>query len=270
MARPGLEKHVKFRRLVRMLGEPIPHVRGYLECLWEVAYETGNPVIGDDYQIEAAAQYPGLHRKLFEALRDCGGTGHVGFIEPTGHNPQIFQIHDLYDHAPEYVKKRLKRENERKSNGDGENGGQRRTVDDNGAPPAPSTQHPHPAPAPKKQQQLAGAFGEISETDLAEPQAVDSWQLRQSKKRKPVVHYSTDERVKVQAAAVKCSHPDTVIDSRMALFADIVGNRNWSYLRNADIDAGAERLRAIEALQRPPPRADREFAVRASINRAEP
>ncbi|HZZ77238.1 MAG TPA: ATP-binding protein [Gemmataceae bacterium] len=39
MARPGLQKHPKFRRLVRMLNVPVPHALGYLECLWEVTYD---------------------------------------------------------------------------------------------------------------------------------------------------------------------------------------------------------------------------------------
>jgi hypothetical protein len=113
MARPGLDRHVKFRRLLRLLDEPIPHVRGYLECLWEVAYENGDPLIGDADAVEAAAHFPGEHGKLFVALRDCGGPNRAGFIEPTGNDGE-YQVHDLFDHAPAYVSNRKSKETERK------------------------------------------------------------------------------------------------------------------------------------------------------------
>lgn len=117
MARPGLDKHVKFRRLVRMLGEPRPHVRGYLELLWEVGYENGDPVLGDQEAVEAAAEYPGEPGKLFQALLECGGKDRVGFVEEVSDEPGQFQIHDLFDHAPEYVKKRWGRELARQQRG---------------------------------------------------------------------------------------------------------------------------------------------------------
>jgi|GEM_PF-1566178 len=114
MARPGLDKHVKFRRLVRILQEPEPHVRGYLELVWEVGYENGDPVLGDEEAVEAAAKYPGEPGKLFQALMACGGKDRAGFIEQVPDEPGLFQIHDLYDHAPEYVASRAAREAERR------------------------------------------------------------------------------------------------------------------------------------------------------------
>lgn len=114
MARPGLDRNVKFRSLCRMLGEPRPHVRGYLELLWEVAYENGDPVIGDAHAVEAAAEYPGTPGKLCDALLRCGGTGRAGFIDPVPGSDGLFQVHDLQDHAPDYVLRRKGHEDERK------------------------------------------------------------------------------------------------------------------------------------------------------------
>jgi hypothetical protein len=71
MARPGLKNHPKFRRLVFVLKEPIPHVLGYLECLWMVAYECGDPLIGDQTDVELAAEWPGERGKLCKALSEC-------------------------------------------------------------------------------------------------------------------------------------------------------------------------------------------------------
>lgn len=112
MARPGLDRHPKYRTLCRLLGEPRPHVRGYLEMLWEVAYECGDPVIGSAEAIEAAAEYPGPPGKLFAALLGCGGK-RAGFIEKVDGAEDCYQVHDLYDHCPEYVQSRAAREAER-------------------------------------------------------------------------------------------------------------------------------------------------------------
>jgi hypothetical protein len=107
MARPGLKSHPKFRRLVHLLREPVPHVWGYLECLWEVAYQSGDPVIGDALDIELAAEYPGEPGKLCQALLDCRLLDQL--------EDGRIQIHDLHENAPEYVKKRFVRDKARRN-----------------------------------------------------------------------------------------------------------------------------------------------------------
>ena len=202
MARPGLDKHVKFRRLVRILGEPEPHVRGYLELLWEVGYENGDPVLGDDEAVEAAAKYPGEPGQLFKALLTCGGQGKAGFIEEVPDEAGQYQIHDLYHHAPDYVRKRWERELERTRKGTtisemraeaGRKGGRskrkqaeangghllqnpskRKQTEANGLPPAPA---PAPAPAPEKEKEKepagAGALSqEKNRTERFKPPAL--------------------------------------------------------------------------------------------------
>lgn len=101
MAKPELRDHRKFLKLMRLLNEPRPHVRGYLDCMWERGYQTGSPVLGDSDDVEAAAEFPGERGKFttaaFEAGlldRDADGT---------------FLIHDLYEHAPKYVRMRMQR-----------------------------------------------------------------------------------------------------------------------------------------------------------------
>jgi hypothetical protein len=149
MARPGLDKNIKFRRLVRVLGEPRPHVRGYLECLWDVSYENGNPVIGDAEAIAIACDYPGEVQKIVDALLNCGGPGKSGFIEPVPGQEGQFQVHDLFDHAPRYVKLRSERERERVGQSvsarRAHKRAQKRTAR---VTPAPA---PAPAPAPKEE-----------------------------------------------------------------------------------------------------------------------
>ncbi len=113
MGRPGLDRHPKFRRLVLMLGESRAIVRGSLELLWDTAYECGNPSIGESVDVELACDWRGEPGKLCRALLECGGNRHAGFIEPIDGEPERYQIHDLFDHCPEYVSGRHERENER-------------------------------------------------------------------------------------------------------------------------------------------------------------
>src|SRR5262245_15611804 len=117
MARPGLHVHPKFRRLVHLLNEPEAHCRGYLECLWEVGYEAGNPVLGDATDVELAARYPGAPGRLCKALLECRLIDDVTDVSVTSVTPVTavtrYQIHDLFDHAPEYVRDRARYELER-------------------------------------------------------------------------------------------------------------------------------------------------------------
>jgi hypothetical protein len=117
MARPGFRNHPKFRRLVHELKLPEPYVLGLCECLWSVAYESGDPVVGDETDVELAAGWPGEPGVLCRAMLNCGGVGRPGLIEVVPDRDECFGIHDLYDHAPEYTQRRMKRESERRAKG---------------------------------------------------------------------------------------------------------------------------------------------------------
>lgn len=116
MGRPGLTGHRKFRRLARAVGGAVI-ARGSLELLWDTCYEAGDDYLGDAADLEAAAQWEGEPGFLARALLDAGGEGEAGFIEEVEGRPGHFFCHDLYDHAPEYVRKRFDREAERKALG---------------------------------------------------------------------------------------------------------------------------------------------------------
>ena len=109
--------HRKFRRLVALTRLPEAHVRGLLECLWDAAYETGDPFVGDSTDVEAAARWNGHQGDFTAALLQAGGDGQAGYIEALDGVPGRYSIHDLHDHAPEYVKNRWRREQERRSTG---------------------------------------------------------------------------------------------------------------------------------------------------------
>ncbi len=109
MARPTLRLHPKFRRLMYLLSLPEPYALGLLECLWEVAYASGDERIGDEVDVELAACWPGDKGAFCKAMLDCK------FLDklPDG----SFAVHDLWDHAPDYVKARARRESARQAAG---------------------------------------------------------------------------------------------------------------------------------------------------------
>src|ERR1700692_4476034 len=90
MARPSLDRNVKFKALVRRLGIPRPYVLGLLEVMWATAHECGNPVLGSPKEVEAACEWPGEPLVLFDALR-CGRWIDEG---PNG----AWIVHDYWDH----------------------------------------------------------------------------------------------------------------------------------------------------------------------------
>jgi hypothetical protein len=108
MARPTLLKHRKFRRLVYLLGIPEAHVLGHLEYLWQGVYDSGEDAIGDRIDLELAAGWAGERGVFAEAAIAAGF-----FDEVDG----IVTVHDLWDHAPEYVERRARKEAERRTKG---------------------------------------------------------------------------------------------------------------------------------------------------------
>lgn len=107
MARPGLTKHRKFTRLSRLLGSKVIAL-GSLDLLWEVAYENGDDLLGKAEDVEYQAEWQGDPGILVSVLVDCN------FIDQDG---ESYRVHDLWDHAPDYVRKRLKREQQRRETG---------------------------------------------------------------------------------------------------------------------------------------------------------
>jgi hypothetical protein len=110
MAKAGLKDHPKFRRLVYLLKEPVPHVWGYLECLWASGYQLRSDRIGDEIDVELGAEFVGEQGRLVKALLA------VGFIES---REGVYFIHDFWEHAPKYVRDALAaRERRAESRGD--------------------------------------------------------------------------------------------------------------------------------------------------------
>lgn len=117
MARPTLQRNRKWPRLVRALGGQEALARGSLELLWDVAYENGDEHLGDSDDVELAARWQGEPGALAKALLEAGGPGEPGFIEADPDRPGRYVVHDLWDHAPDYVQRRAEREAARVAKG---------------------------------------------------------------------------------------------------------------------------------------------------------
>jgi hypothetical protein len=107
--------HRKFRRLVALLGIGPAQTRGHLEMLWDSAYQNGDAYIGDQTDVELEAGWTGDTGVLCKAFVECGGVG-PGFIDAR-EDGLTFDVHDLFDHAPEYVKSRWRMERKRREAG---------------------------------------------------------------------------------------------------------------------------------------------------------
>jgi hypothetical protein len=110
-----------------MLGRKHTAV-GVLELLWHSTYESGNEIIGDALDVATITDWDGDPQELVRMLMDAGGTSGDGFIElvpaserseagEAGKAGAIYRVHDLWDHAPRYVRNRAKREIERLQSG---------------------------------------------------------------------------------------------------------------------------------------------------------
>jgi hypothetical protein len=116
MARPTLATHPKFFRLAALVGGRAV-ARGALELIWDAAYASGNPMVGDSISVEATADWRGERGVLADALVS---SGFLDVVQPdaSGGQMQTFAVHDLEDHAPDYVLKRWDRERKRKEAGE--------------------------------------------------------------------------------------------------------------------------------------------------------
>lgn len=207
MARPNLGRHRKFALLSRKLGSE-PLARGTLELIWDSAYENGDDLVGSGAEVEAVARWAGENGTLAPLLAE------VGFLDRDG---EMYRVHDLYDHAPEYVRKRFDREEARRASGRtlqeirsaaARTAAQARWGKDASRMPRGITSMPHgttpaPAPAPAPAQEevpLASLAGSLVE-DSSSPRRGSTGPAPEPSLPKKGAK-TTDPRVKAWTAAL--------------------------------------------------------------------
>ncbi len=110
MARADLASNRKFMRLAAALnhlacGMGDLLARGALETMWSRGYERADDFLGDEQDVEVAANWRGEQGFLFRALRDAGKPG-AGFVE---HDQERggFVIYAFWEHSPPWVKRKF-------------------------------------------------------------------------------------------------------------------------------------------------------------------
>jgi hypothetical protein len=179
-----------------MLGLPRPHVLGHLELMWAVGYASGEPVLGDELDVELAAEWTGERGDLVRALSDPA----VRLLDRC--DDGRYAIHDLHDHAPRYVKDRWHKEQQRKDlqrqqTCGGHAADMRRTRAEKSATPTPA---PAPAPTPKEQQSVGVEPDGSTPPDVAGLKAL--WNTGTSAPI-PQCRELTDKRKRAAAARLK-------------------------------------------------------------------
>lgn len=243
MARPGLWTHRKFRRLARLLGATYKAV-GVLETLWAGAYADGDPRVGSAEDVEFAVGWDGEEGACAAALLEAG------FLDQDEDGELV--IHDLFDHAPDYVRKRLSREEQRRGKGRPATGqtppaGQGRPDSDRSVtgqrPPNGRTPAPAPAPTP------IPASQEAAEPPLALPDPPPKKSPKKSPKKtapketKPTQpslawYCSEFERVRGQPASPNYARDGGIMKELEERYgAELLRRMITRYLEHGDKDA---------------------------------
>jgi hypothetical protein len=106
----GTQNHLKVKRLKRLLGVPLYQAVGILETLWLLAIDCCDEGDVGKYSDEEIADYlewGGSASELVRALADAG------WIDPDQSGRYV--IHDWLEHAPEFIRERVRKRRERKS-----------------------------------------------------------------------------------------------------------------------------------------------------------
>ena len=117
----GTEQNLKYEHLKSILGIPKYQITGILESLWQMACKSaplGNIGKHSNSLISIGMEWDDDPDKLINALIESG------WLEPVDDANRLI-IHDWEDHAPEYIKKRIRRQTT------ADNGRQNRTRLDN-------------------------------------------------------------------------------------------------------------------------------------------
>lgn len=190
MARSTLWKHRKFRALEAALGSRCL-AAGVLECMWSVGYETGDDLLG--MTAEEVGNACGFGGKGNSKKRFLAIMIETGWIDDT---PEGYRIHDLFQHCPQYVKRRRDRHlnSQRLANGYTQV-----------STPTTTTSLPTTYPTPNP---VSAPASTVENDEQLEPITPEKWREVVGSIGKPKRTYDAEEhrkRVLEQAAAMKVS-----------------------------------------------------------------
>jgi hypothetical protein len=166
MAHSRIWSDPKILILCAVLREPRSHVVGHLEKFWHSCYEHYLEGTIPAAHVEHAAEWEGDDGLFLEAMQ----RDDVLLLLPTG-DPATLELHNFYDNAPDYVKKRMRAKKSKKAAPSAQNGAERRIS-------APSAQVPNPTQpngTEEKRQKKEVLWDATSETFQIHPDILTQW-----------------------------------------------------------------------------------------------
>lgn len=126
MAVPGIRNHRKFKRLRFILKDlPDVYIEAHLNAMWNPCYQSGNPMLGEQIDVELAAEWSDSKRETGEWFKAVLKAGFIDPVEQDGTRRDAgdadarpcvhYAVHDLFDWAPDYVLERAKKANHRRT-----------------------------------------------------------------------------------------------------------------------------------------------------------
>lgn len=137
MAKYQIVTHPKFAQLVMELKLPPAYVLGHLEMLYISAQTTESWTYHTSARLEASAGWQGKPGALTKALLKCR------LIDKAGR--ERYALHDYLDHAPDYVRRRIARREEKPAP-------KRPSLTDNDGQSPPMSAYRSPITEPKERQ----------------------------------------------------------------------------------------------------------------------
>lgn len=141
MAKQSLRNHPKFKRACRRLGLQPYSVWGLLDLLWNTQHQRGRPEIGDAEDVESNAEWDGDLGTFATVIAERG----CNFIDESPAGSGLYVVHDFWDHAPDWVKKKRRRHEARDAS-KGDDGDDEPTRTDDAGEVAGTNGAPDPPP----------------------------------------------------------------------------------------------------------------------------
>lgn len=252
----GSKDHIKVKRLKRALGIPLYQAIGILETLYQSAAQSADDgAIGKfcNSDIALELEWEGDPDKLIAALVEAR------LLDE--HPEDRLVIHDWEDHAPTFLKDRLRKRKQRTCDQSGgvESDAPRTRNGNSGTPRNRDGKSPLTQPNPTQPNQLnpnhssvdappvagktaAGVFKELTKATLSDDSALLVWYRWATSQSKPVIPDSEANLLRVFGAARKALEGDKPV----ALFAWVVSGQHWDRITAKHEDEARARLRRVQ------------------------
>lgn len=117
MAVTGIRNHRKFRRLRSILKDvPDVYIEAHLNAMWTPAYQSANPDLGEEIDVELAAEWEDSRRPAGQWFKAVLESGFIDMVthDNAGNAGVRYCVHDLFDWCPNWVLDKADKTGERR------------------------------------------------------------------------------------------------------------------------------------------------------------